>query len=260
MRAIPVLEQEQGIRAFFSTKKGASPESPFYNKKTLQELGLEDPVLVWLQQVHGSRIAQVTKEQAAASRNSAAAPVDYWGTIPGSPREGVPAVTFPETDGVMTDMPGVLLTTVHADCIPVWFYDPVHRAVAVSHAGWKGTLAGIAAKTVKAMEEAYGTRPEDLKTAIGPGISLCCFQVGMEVYEQFAAAWPYAEEYRAEDPEEGKCRLDLKGLNKRQLADLGVKSIEVSPHCTFCEPELFCSYRREGGMKMRQGAGILLLK
>jgi len=102
MRAIPVLEQEQGIRAFFSTKKGASPESPFYNKKTLQELGLEDPVLVWLQQVHGSRIAQVTKEQAAASRNSAAAPVDYWGTIPGSPREGVPAVTFPETDGVMT--------------------------------------------------------------------------------------------------------------------------------------------------------------
>ena len=269
---VPILEQTEGICAFFSTREGASPQSPYYNRETLEALGLQEHIAVWLQQVHGSAVAQVTAELAEAARKAggpisgsgngdgkeAVLSADHWGTLEEAGLQQVPAVTFGATDAVMTDVPGVLLSTVHADCIPVWFYDPVHRAVAVAHAGWKGTLAGIAAKTVQAMAEAYGTRPEDLQTAVGPGISLCCFQVGNEVYEQFAAAWPYAAEYRQEDTEPGKCKLDLKGLNKRQLADLGVRHIEVSPHCTYCEPELFCSYRRDGGMKARQGAGICL--
>ena len=97
---------------------------------------------------------------------------------------------------------------------------------------------------------------------IGQGISQCCFEVGMEVAEDFAENWTFAEDYITRTPEDmvnGKCHIDIKGINQEQLELMGIPTdqIRVSEHCTCCEPELFCSYRREGGTYMRMGGGRL---
>lgn len=231
---LEIFEEIPQVKGFFSTKQGASAGSPYYNEEVLKEAGLLDMQLIWPGQVHKDEIS-VIKER---------------GTEP---------VSIPDTDGLITDVPGVLLTTVHADCLPVWFYDPEHNAAGLVHAGWRGTAAGIAAKAVRMMEKHYGSSPEAMQCVIGPGISACCFEVGPEVYEAFKESWDFTDSFSR--PVGEKYFLDIKGINRQQLLELGVKEahMRVSSHCTCCEPEQFCSYRREGGTYMRMGAGLCLL-
>lgn len=231
---IDIFEEEKGVKAFFSTKYGASEGSPYYHHETLDQLGLLEMQLIQPKQVHENHIEII---KAA-------------GTEP---------VTLPATDGAITDQKGVLLTTVHADCLPVWFYDEEHHAIGLVHAGWRGTLAGIAPKAVNLMKETYGSAPENIKVYIGPGISKCCFETGPEVIEAFRKEWEFADDYA--EPKGEKYYIDLKGINCRELQQAGVRSenISVSGHCTCCEPETFASYRREGGTYMRMGAGICLM-
>ena len=92
---------------------------------------------------------------------------------------------YDNVDGLMTDIPGIVLVTFYADCVPLYFLDPVHRAAAVSHSGWKGTAAAMGARTLEAMNQAYGTRPEDVLACIGPSICQDCYEVGEEVAEHF---------------------------------------------------------------------------
>lgn len=193
---------------------------------------------------------------------------------------------IPYTDAVVTNVKNVLLTTVHADCLAVYFYDEKNQAIGLAHAGWRGTAAGISIKTLEKMKEVYGSKAEDMQVYIGPGISRCCFETGPEVYREFKESWDFIDEFAEEryvlkysqdvKPQIGlsdskmnlperesvlKYYLDNKGLNKRQLEISGVKpeNIKVSRHCTCCETDLFCSYRREGGTYMRMGAGLCLI-
>ena len=175
-------------------------------------------------------------------------------------------------DGMITATPGVLLAIQTADCLPVIMVDTRQHAVGVFHAGWRGTVQRIVEKAVGQMIRCFGSRARDLKAAIGPGIHRCCYEVGEEVRTQFESQFgywdrlfrevkesdPVREKYpllflTARAPGHGelprKIFLDLVEANRRQLLAAGVpgKSIEASPLCTHCHPELLFSYRAEKG-------------
>lgn len=258
---LPVFEEYPEVMGFFSLKDGAVEGSPYNNPEMFRQLGLEDAVRVWPTQVHETRVAVIRQEDVDAAKANPdpgdQKPVDQ------NPGDYSPAIIIPDTDGTITNLKNVLLTTVHADCLAVFCYDPVKEAIGLCHAGWRGTCAGIAMEMVEKMEEEYGCVPEDLQIYIGPGISQCCFEAGMEVAEDFAENWTFAEDYITRTPGDvanGKCHIDIKGINQEQLELMGIptEQIRVSEHCTCCEPELFCSYRREGGTYMRMGGGLCM--
>ncbi len=159
-------------------------------------------------------------------------------------------------DGLMTDLPGVLLGIQTADCVPVMVVDEARHAVAVFHAGWRGTAKGIVEKGVALMREEYGSRAEDLSAAVGPSIGACCYTVGDEVLESFGAQYSYAAElFRVAD---GETRLDLWEANRRQLLSAGVAAerIRVVGECTACavtkdERRRYFSHRAEKGFAGR---------
>jgi len=130
-------------------------------------------------------------------------------------------------DALISAEPGVLLAIRTADCVPILLADPVRRVVAAVHAGWRGTVAGIAGKTVERMRAEYGTDPTDVLAAIGPSIGPCCFTVGQDV--------PLPQQ-------DGKA--DLWEANRKQLEGVGVGVIWVAERCTMCEEQEFYSFRR----------------
>lgn len=258
---LPVFEEYPEVTGFFSLKDGAVEGSPYNNPDMFRQLGLEDTVRVWPTQVHETRVAVIRQEDVDAAKANPDPGDQKRGDQ--NPGDYSPAIIIPDTDGTITNRKNVLLTTVHADCLAVFCYDPVKEAIGLCHAGWRGTCAGIAMEMVEKMEEEYGCVPEDLQIYIGPGISQCCFEAGMEVAEAFAENWTFAENYITRTPEDmvnGRCHIDIKGINQEQLELMGIPTdqIRVSEHCTCCEPQLFCSYRREGGTYMRMGGGLCM--
>jgi YfiH family protein len=184
-------------------------------------------------------------------------------------------------DGLITNTPGILLGVLTADCVPVILVDVKTRAVGVFHAGWRGTVKRIVEKGVGEMHRWFGTRPRDLKAAIGPGIRSCCYQVGPEVREAFESQFDYAEDLLRETKETNeihekypllfltarapghselpkKIFLDVAEANRRQLLASGVpaKSISDLGLCTSCHPELFFSHRREKAVTGRMMAVV----
>lgn len=186
-------------------------------------------------------------------------------------------------DGMITATPGFALAIQTADCLPVIVVDTSCRAVGVFHAGWRGTVKRIVEKGVGEMMRCFGCRPRDLKAAIGPGIQGCCYVVGEEVHTKFQSQFEYAarlfREVKESDPVRekypllfltarapghgelpAKIFLDLVEANRQQLIAAGVpkKSIETSPLCTNCHPDLLFSYRAERGKtgRMMGVAGI----
>ena len=152
-------------------------------------------------------------------------------------------IEIPETDGTVTDLHGIALTSTHGDCIPVYAYDPTLGAIGLAHAGWRGTAAGIAGKLIKTMTSVYGSDPESVCAYIGPGIGLCHFEVGSEVADQFKEAYSWSTDF-INMKNDGKAMIDLKGINRRILELEGVKHIEISEDCTFCLKDKYYSYRR----------------
>ncbi len=138
-----------------------------------------------------------------------------------------------EGDALLENTPGSVVAVKTADCIPLLLVDPVNRAVAAVHAGWRGTVARIVQRSVEAMTARFGTSPEDLLAAIGPGIGSCCFEVGPEVAEKFNR--------------EGRGHIDLEEENRRQLLESGVTAghIYASNLCTMCNVKEFHSFRRD---------------
>ena len=184
-------------------------------------------------------------------------------------------------DGLITATPGLLLAVLTADCLPVIVVDPKHRAVGVFHAGWRGTVKRIVEKGVGEMRRHFGSRPAQLRAAIGPGIRNCCYQVGPEVFDTFVAQFPYGSELFHETKERKeiherypllfltarapghselpkKIFLDLAQANRRQLLDVGLSSRNISDlgTCTSCNPELFFSHRAEKGKTGRMMAVV----
>jgi YfiH family protein len=146
-------------------------------------------------------------------------------------------------DGLMTNEPDVVLTTFYADCVPIYFYDPVQKAIALSHAGWRGTLNQIGKRTVEKMCETYGSKPEDIIAAIGPSIGQCCFEVDAPVADEFLAGLPFAKEFITARTE--KYDIDLWGINKQILVNAGLnpENIETAGLCTKCNADTFYSHR-----------------
>lgn len=162
---------------------------------------------------------------------------------------------YPECDALVTDTPGVSLLVFTADCTPLLFYDPVTGAVGAAHAGWRGTAQAIGAKTVEAMVRSFGSRPEDIRAAIGPNIGFCHFETDADVPQAMLDAFgPEAEEYIRPNGE--KYLLDLKAINAFALRRAGVRHIEVSDSCTMCSPDTFWSHRVTSGDRGSQGAII----
>jgi polyphenol oxidase len=143
-------------------------------------------------------------------------------------------------DALLEDRPGAVIAIKTADCLPILLVDERHRAVAAIHAGWRGTVAHIAAAAVEAMRRRFATDPADLHAAIGPGIGKCCYEVGPEVAAQFG--------------EQGRAHISLSDANRVQLGEAGVtpERIYTSNLCTMCLAEEFHSFRRD-----QQAAGRL---
>jgi YfiH family protein len=186
-------------------------------------------------------------------------------------------------DGLITRAPQIVLTVRTADCIPVLLVDPVERAVGSFHAGWRGTLARIVEKGAGEMRRCFGSQPENLRAAIGPGIHRCCYAVSEELKEKFATQFAYAddlfEEVFSSDPVHDKypllfmnarapghgdphctLHLDLVKANRRQLLDAGVaeKNIWISDLCTSCRTDLLFSHRQEHGHTGRMVAAVAI--
>jgi YfiH family protein len=157
-----------------------------------------------------------------------------------------------EYDALITDRPGITLLIRVADCVPIVLYDPVRRVVAALHAGWKGTVANIAAATVARMGMRYGCRARDICAGIGPSIGPCCFEVGSDVSEQFRKA-SFGDMCLPADS--GGIRVDLPGANRAALLRSGLlpHNIEMAGYCTACNLDVFFSYRGEKGNTGRFG-------
>jgi YfiH family protein len=184
-------------------------------------------------------------------------------------------------DGLITNVPGILLAIQTADCLPVLLVDPDKRAVGAFHAGWRGTLKRIVEKGVGAMQQHFGSDPKKILAAIGPGIYACCYEVGKDLRTQFEAQFNYAKDLFVEvsnyDPVREKypmlfltarapghsdlgpqIHLDLVEANRRQLLDAGVpaKNIAASDLCTSCRTDILFSYRKERGKTGRMMGAV----
>ena len=165
--------------------------------------------------------------------------------------------TYPECDGLVTNTPGLALLVFTADCTPLLFHDPVTGAVGAAHAGWRGTAQDIGGKVVKAMVEAFGSRPEDIRCAVGPNIGICHFETDADV--PLAMAETYGKETVAPFVRSvgEKYFVDIKQINALSLERAGVKHIEISDACTMCAPDRFWSHRITRGDRGSQGAVIV---
>lgn len=154
---------------------------------------------------------------------------------------------YTDIDGLMTNVPNVVLCTQYADCVPLLFVDPIKRVVATSHSGWKGTVAQIGAVTIARMTEEYGCDPKDVLVGIAPSIGPCCFEVDTPVYEAFKTL-PFLDEQVLRDDNNGKFHVDLWETNRRILLEAGVlaQHITVTDLCTKCHSNTFWSHRVTG--------------
>lgn len=169
---------------------------------------------------------------------------------------GISKPEFDPCDALITNDPGVALVVFTADCTPILFHDPVTGAVGAAHAGWRGTAADIAGKTVKAMCENFGCKPEDLRCAIGPNIGPCHFETDADVPDaMIAALGEIALPHIRKSGE--KHYVNLKEINALFLRRAGVRHIEISTECTACNPQKYWSHRLVGANRGSQGAVIV---
>ena len=249
--SFPGLDREEGLVNAFSTRIGGAstgdcatmnfsyslgdkPEHVLENYRRMGKVcGFAPEDCVSSDQTHTVNVRRVTRE-------------DCGSGVTGPKR-------FFDTDGLLTDEPGIVLATSYADCVPLYFYDPVRRAIALSHSGWRGTAAGMGRVTVEAMADMFGTGPGDLLAAIGPSICQDCYEVSRDVAEQFDPACSY-------ETENGKFQLDLTAANLRILMDAGIpkERILLSGLCTCCNPDLLWSHRATKGRRGTLEAFLML--
>lgn len=218
---------------------GDSPDTVAKNRSELcSTLGIADERLILPHQNHGIEVRQIAKD---------------FLSLPNNVRE----MLLDGVDALMTDVPQVCIGVSTADCIPVLLYDSTNRVCCAVHSGWRGTVARIVQKAVASMRLAYGTRPSELRAAIGPGISIDHFEVGNEVYEEFVSAgFNMGSISRREE----KWHIDLPECCRQQLIEAGLlpESIQMSGECTYSDTEKYFSARRLGTASGRIFTGIML--
>ena len=243
--SFPILEDTGLVSHAFSTRLGGVSKGDFATmnfsftrgddrddvlenyRRMAAALGVDRERMVLTWQTHTTNVRRVTEED-----------------------EGKGIVRdrdYRDVDGLITDIPGITLVTFFADCVPLYFLDPVHKAIGLSHSGWRGTVKRMGQVTVDAMKEAFGTRPEDIIACIGPSICGDCYEVGEEVADEFADA--FHEKYHDVillKKQNGKYQLDLWKANEIVLKEAGIKGdyLAVTNICTYCNPQLLFSHRR----------------
>ena len=251
------LSHQAGIQHFVTPKTGGFGEWPYdslnlglhvndneenvlKNRKHLADtLGIPLNHFIFADQVHGDNITIITENEKGMGTSN----LD---------------TAIPETDGMITNVHGICLMVLVADCVPLLFYDPVKKVVGASHAGWKGTIKLIGKKTVEAMVDNYGCDPKDIIVGIGPSIGPCCYEVSQDVIGEVKKVFG---DKHIKPLDNGKGCFDLWSANKQPLIEAGVneKNIEISDMCTICNNDVFFSNRYYKGRTGRFGAGIMLL-
>lgn len=244
----PVFEKTGDVRHLFSTRKGGvskgiyesmnlsfhrgdDPECVLENFRRIAALFDSTPDrIVCAKQTHTTNIRRVIGKDAGK----------------GVTREA----DYQDIDGLVTNEPGLILCTSFADCVPLYFVDPVRGAIGLAHSGWRGTVNRMGEKMVQTMEKQFGSRPENLLVAVGPSICVDCYEVGEEVAEEFRKAFPKTEVLR-KGKKEGKYQLDLWKANEAILFDAGIRKehLEITDLCTCCNPELLFSHRASHGQR-----------
>lgn len=243
---IPAFDAASLVKHCFTTRRGGVSKD-IYNslntsliKADIREnviknldivcsaIGIDYRKLVFSDQVHGDEIRVVTQADIGKGINQE------------SDIRGV--------DALITNVPGVPMITFYADCVPVFILDPVNKAVGLAHSGWKGTTLKIAAKTIKKMSEAFGTKPEDCLVGIGPSIEMNCFEIKEDAARLFKEGFENWELFMRKKDEEHYV-ADLWKAVTLTLMEIGVqaKNITVSGLCTCCNEDLFFSHRRDKG-------------
>ncbi len=242
------LAAEPGVRHGFFTRAGGVSRPPYASlnlgasvgddpeavaenrRRCFAALGLDEAWVVTPHQVHSTVVARV-------GRADGGRVVDA-------------------TDGLVTAEPGTALFLRFADCVPIVLYDREHRAVGLVHAGWRGTLEGIAGAGVRAMQAHFGSQPGRLWAGIGPAIGACCYQVGADLAEAFARRFGPRV---VSQPPGGGAHLDLVAANAIALQEEGLGHVELAGLCTACRVDEFFSHRREAGHTGRLGAVVALV-
>ncbi|NPV14133.1 peptidoglycan editing factor PgeF [candidate division WOR-3 bacterium] len=244
----PGLARYKTISHFITTREGGTSPKPFdtlnlafhtqdqfnnvlRNRLTLaRALNIAPDALVNGEQVHGANIAIVREK----------------------------GLTLPNTDGIITDKPGICLLVLVADCVPLLFFHPEKRVIGVAHAGWKGTVARIAQKAVQTLKQRFNCEPENLRVGIGPAIGPCCYEVRADVVQLVRQTQPESDKLLIQ--RDGAWYLDLIKANETQLLNAGVQkqNIETANLCTHCHSNTFFSARAARGPTGRFGAGIML--
>jgi len=222
-----------GILNFYRTKNQKKVLSNRYS--FARKLGFRLENLVSCFQIHGNKVKIVNeKDKGRGAKNSESA--------------------IPDCDALITHTPNLFLSILTADCVCIFFYDPKQKVVALAHAGWLGTSREIGPKTVLAMQKHFHSSPHDLIAYLGPSIDGSCYNNAHhpERLKIFQRKWPTAvlkEKY-----------IDLKLANKIQLNSIGIRQIEISPYCTYCEDKILSSHRREGKKRKYSILNIIGIK
>lgn len=163
---------------------------------------------------------------------------------------------YTDVDGLVTDEPGVVLSTFFADCVPLYFVDTVNRAIGLSHSGWRGTVGRMGQRTLEKMATEFGTNPKDIVAAVGPSICQDCYEVSEDVAEEFIKEFSGHADEILINKGNGKYQLDLWKTNEIVLIEAGVKkeNIAVTNICTCCNPDELFSHRASKGKRGNLGA------
>ena len=204
-----------------STTRGDDPEDVEENQRRIaRAIGVKPEDMTFTNQTHTTNVAVVRAEDKGRR--------------------------FMETDGMITNVPGICLVTFYADCVPLYFVDPVKKAIGLSHSGWRGTVGKIGKVTVELMQKTYGSDPKDILAAIGPSICQDCYEVSEDVIVKFQKS--FEEKYWPElfyQKENGKYQLNLWKANELVFEEAGIlkKHIAVTNVCTHCNPDILFSHR-----------------
>lgn len=206
-------------------------------RRMAHALGVEPGDMVCSKQTHTTNVRVVTEEDRGKGITKS---LDYT-----------------DVDGLITNVPGLCLATFYADCVPLFFVDPVHRAIGLSHSGWRGTVGKIGKVTVEMMQKEYGTNPKDVIAAVGPSICQDCYEVSEDVIEQFRENFDKKDWeklfYRKEN---GKYQLNLWNANEIVFAEAGIQKehMAITNLCTCCNPDVLFSHRASQGKRGNLGA------
>lgn len=225
-----------------SLSSGDDPASVLKNYEIwCKSLGVDYCETVMVHQVHGNNVIRVKRDNCG---------------------EGLLKACKYDADGMITNEPGVALVTSHADCTPVYLYDPKHKAIGLCHAGWRGTTLEIASKAIEKMNEAFGSSPEDIYAAIGPCISQKYFECDADVISAILNMCTYTDGTYYFDEQSNKYHVSMPILNKSVLINSGLKkeNIEIDGSCTYGCAEKFFSHRRMGSERGGHAALLMLKK